>query len=249
MSNLQHIIKKLCVTLTSEDSASQSKRLFDILCISVIIFDLTLFPLETVSSFSTHFKQILNLQYAIIFIFTMEYFIRIIGAKNKWQFITSFYGVIDFLAIVPFVLTYGFVNTSYFRIVRLIRLFRILKLTRYSKSVKKLMTAIAEIKVELLTILTIAFFVVYIFSALIYVLEHSAQPDKVANMFDAFWLTFVTVTTLGYGDITPITAGGRILTIVFVIFSIGIVIMPSSVLTAHLMEKRKQEMNQRETSL
>lgn len=171
----------------------------------------------------------------------MEYLIRIIGAENKWRFITSFYGIIDFLAIVPFFLTYGLTDVSYLRIVRLIRLFRIFKLTRYSKSTKKLITAIAEIKTELLTILVIAFFVVYIFSALIYTLEHNAQPDKVANMFDAFWLTFVTVTTLGYGDITPITTGGRILTILFMIFSIGIVIMPSSVLTVHLMEKMKKE--------
>ena len=104
------------------------------------------------------------------------------------------------------------------------------------------MTAVAEIKVELLTILTISFFVVYIFSVLIYVLEHKAQPDKVANMFNAFWLTFVTVTTLGYGDIIPITTGGRALTILFVVFSVGIVIMPSSVLKAHLMEKRREEM-------
>lgn len=235
------MIKKFCVELTRESSSSGVKRYFDLFCISVIVFDLMLFPLETVKFFSIYSKQFLILHHIIIVIFTVEYFIRIIGAENKRGFITSFYGIIDLLAIVPFFLTYGFADTSYFRIFRLVRLFRIFKLTRYSKTVKRLMTAVAEIKVELLTILTISFFVVYIFSALIYVLEHKAQPDKVANMFDAFWLTFVTVTTLGYGDIIPITTGGRALTILFVIFSIGIVIMPSSVLTAHLMEKRKEE--------
>lgn len=235
------MIKKICINLTKEDSPSLSKKFFDWFCISVIIFDLILFPLETTALFSTYSKEIMVLHYIIIVIFTLEYLIRVIGAKNKRNFLTSFYGVIDFIAIAPFLLTYGFTDTSYFRIVRLLRLFRILKLTRYSKSVKNLMTAVVEIRVELLTILVIAFFIVYIFSALIYVLEHTAQPDKVSNMFDAFWLTFVTVTTLGYGDITPITGGGRVLTVLFVLFSIGIVIMPSSVLTAHLMEKRKEE--------
>ncbi len=177
----------------------------------------------------------------IIAVFSLEYLIRIIGAARPLKFAGSFYGIIDLLAIAPFFLTYGMADTSYLRIVRLTRLFRIFKLTRYSKTVRKLIQAMAEIKVELLTVLTIAFFVVYIFSAFIYALEHEAQPDKVADMFDAFWLTFVTVTTLGYGDITPITAGGRALTVLFVIFSIGIIIMPSSILTAHLMEKRKQE--------
>ncbi len=236
------MIKKTCADLTNEDSSSRLKQFFDLFCISVIVFDLVLFPLETIKFFSAFSKQILIVHYIIIFIFTVEYLIRIIGAENKWKFITSFYGVIDFLAIVPFFLTHGFADTSYFRIVRLIRLFRIFKLTRYSKSMKKLMTAVMEIKTELLTILTIAFFIVYIFSALIYTVEHHAQPDKVANMFDAFWLTIVTVTTLGYGDITPVTIFGRFLTILFIIFSVGIVIMPSSVLTAHLMEKRRQEM-------
>ena len=236
------MIKKICVELTNISSQSKIKKIFDLFCISVIIFDLILLPLETLKVFSVYSEQILILHYVIIFIFTVEYLIRIIGAENKRGFITSFYGVIDFLAIVPFFLTYGFADTSYLRIFRLVRLFRIFKLTRYSQSVKKLIAAIAEIKVELLTILTIFFFVVYVFSALIYVLEHRAQPDKVANMFDAFWLTFVTVTTLGYGDVIPITGGGRVLTILFVIFSVGIVIMPSSILTAHLMEKKRQEM-------
>ena len=239
------MIKRICVTLTNENSQSRLKKIFDIFCISVIIFDLIVFPLETVSVFSVYSQQILFIHYIIIFMFTLEYLIRIIGSEDRWKFITSFYGVIDLLAIMPFFLTYGIADTTYLRIVRLARLFRILKLTRYSKTVKKLIKAIAEIKVELLTILTVAFFVIYIFSALIYVLEYKAQPEKVANMFDAFWLTFVTVTTLGYGDITPITAGGRFLTVLFVIFSIGIVIMPSSVLTAHLMEKRKQEMEEK----
>ena len=64
-------------------------------------------------------------------------------------------------------------------------------------------------------------------------------------MFDALWLAFVTITTLGYGDITPITTGWRFLTMLFMIFSVGIVIMPSSVFTAHLMEKRKEEMRKK----
>jgi len=239
---IKNKIKNICVTFTREDSNSKLKKYFDIFCISVIILDVIVFPLETVSFFSIYSKEMMILQYIIVFIFTVEYFIRIMGADNKLKFVTSFYGVIDFLAIAPFLLSYGLANTSYLRIVRLFRLFRIFKLTRYSKTVRKLITAVVEIKVELLTILTIAFFVIYIFSALIYVLEHKAQPEKVSNMFDAFWLTFVTVTTLGYGDITPITTSGRVLTVLFVVFSIGIVIMPSSVLTTHLMEIRKKEM-------
>ena len=82
---------------------------------------------------------------------------------------------------------------------------------------------------------------VYIFSALIYFLEHNAPSDKIVNMFDALCLAFVTITTLGYVDITPITIGQRFLTILFMIFSVGIVIILSSVFTAHLMEKRKRK--------
>ena len=238
-------IKKIIHTLASENSSSPLKKRFDLFCISVIVFDLILFPLETTQIFNLYTQEIQILHYLIIFIFTLEYLIRIIGAKNKLQFATSFYGVIDFLAIVPFFFSYGLIDTTYLRIIRLIRLFRIFKLTRYSKTIKTLTTAIKEIKTELITIFTIAFFIVYIFSALIYFLEHKAQPDKVVTMFDALWLAFVTITTLGYGDITPITAGGRILTILFVVFTIGIMIMPSSVLTAYLMEKRKEELRKK----
>lgn len=242
------MIKKVCTILTREDSPSKTKKYFDLFCISVIIFDIILFPLETTEVFSVYQNEILILHYFIISVFTIEYIIRIIGAEDKWRFVSSFYGVIDFLAIVPFFFTFGFVDTTYVRILRLIRLFRIFKLTRYSKTIKDLTTAISEIRVELFTIFTIAFFIIYIFSALIYFLEHKAQPDKVVNMFDAIWLAFVTITTLGYGDITPVTDGGRFLTILFMIFSVGIVIMPSSVLTAHLMEKRKEERRKRQNT-
>ena len=232
------MIKKFCSSLTDESPDSPLKKAFDLICIAVIGFDLILFPLETLPFFAPFHSYFLICQYIIIAVFSLEYLIRIIGAKHKWKFITSFYGIIDFLAIAPFFLSLGFANTSYVRIFRLFRLFRIFKLTRYSRSVRSLIKAISEIKVELLTIFTMAFFVIYIFSALIYFIEHQAQPDKVVDMFDAFWLAFVTITTLGYGDITPVTNAGRFLTVLFMVFSVSIVIMPASILTAHLMEKR-----------
>ena len=95
-------IKKFCIELTRESPSSGVKRYFDLFCISVIVFDLMLLPLETLRFFSIYSKQFLILHYSIIVIFTVEYFIRIVGAENKRRFITSFYGVIDLLAIVPF---------------------------------------------------------------------------------------------------------------------------------------------------
>lgn len=235
-------IKKFCSAVVSE-RPSHLRRFFDIFCVSVIALDLILLPLETMVAFKPHK---LELELAAILItawFTVEYVIRLIGHDEKWKFATSFYGLIDLIAVVPFYLSFGMVNSSFFRIFRLLKVLRILKMASYLRAVRNLKQAFLRVKEELFIITVFSFFMVYIFSASIYFFEHQAQPDKVVDMFDAIWLAFVTVTTLGYGDITPITPAGRGLTILFMFFSIGLITAPSGILTFAFLSNKKNELD------
>ena len=237
--------KNFSSTVVSENP-SPLRRAFDTFCASVIILDLVLIPMETMKVFHPYKPLFDKVALLVTLWFTMEYAVRLTGHKDKKAFAMSFNGLIDLVAILPFYLTLGFADASFVRIFRLFRVFRILKLTRHMKAMRDLKNAFLKVKEELLIVTIFSSFMVYIFSYLIYSFEHQAQPEKVVDMLDALWLAFVTVTTLGYGDITPITPVGRALTAMFMFFSIGLITAPSGILTTAFLANRKEEVEAEE---
>ena len=231
-------IKKICSILVSK-KRSKLRKSFDIFCMSVIIFDVSLAPLETFEYFFKYADAFQIIMWIITIIFTVEYFVRLIGYDRKWEFITSFHGVVDLLAVLPIYLTGGSFEVSHIRIVRC---FRLLKLTKYTHAVEKTARALRATKDELLVLLLFSFCVIYVFSVFIYVFEHQVQPDQIRNIFDAVWLALVAMTTLGYGDLIPITALGKISVALFTIISIILITAPSVIfISAFLDEGRKED--------
>ena len=154
-------------------------------------------------------------------------------ADNKPKFIFSFFGIIDLLAILPFYLSLGLGLTS-LRALRFLRLFRILKLARYNRAMKHFTRAISSAKEEIMLFLFITLMLIYFAAVGIYYFEHEAQPEHFSSVFDSLWWAIITLTTVGYGDVYPITIGGRVFTFFILLIGLGIVAIPTGIISSAL---------------
>ena len=167
----------------------------------------------------------------IVIIFTIEYMIRTWLDGRK--FTLSFHGIIDLLAIAPYYLSLG-VGFQSVRIFRLFRLFRILKLARYTSALDRIVLALKNTKAELFVFSIINVCFIYLAAVLVYHAEHAAGSTMFKSMFDALWWAAVTFTTIGYGDIYPITAIGKLITAGLSIMGLGIVAIPTGIIASAL---------------
>jgi voltage-gated potassium channel len=175
-----------------------------------------------------------------VIIFTVEYVIRLATSRPKRGYAFSFFGIIDLISILPFYIGLG-VDLRNLRALRMLRLFRILKLARYSKAMRRFHRAFVITKEEIVLFLTTTFILLYIAGMGIYHFENEAQPERYRSMFDGLWWAVATLTTVGYGDIYPITVGGKIFTFVILILGLGIIAVPTGMVASALAKARKEE--------
>ena len=198
----------------------------------LILLSLVCFTIETIPSLSSETYKILNtLEIVFVAIFTLEYVARIYFSKQKIKFIFSFFALIDMIAIIPFYLSLGF-DLKSLRAVRLIRVFRLLKLTRYNKAVNFLSNAFKDSKEELLVFSFLASALLYLTSVGIYYFEKDLQPEEFGSVPQALWWSVVTLTSVGYGDVTPISTAGKIFTSIILFLGIGLISVPSAILVS-----------------
>jgi voltage-gated potassium channel len=210
-------------------------------CISLLIFySLFCFSFGTLPDLSSNEKKFLRYSEVIVtIIFTIEYIARIIFTKKRLKFIFSFYGLVDLIAILPFYLAFA-VDLRTLRIIRLLRLARILKLVRYNEASFRFAKALYSVKEELVIFLLTSMMLIYIAGLGIYYFEHEAQPNAFRSIFDCLWWAVITLTTVGYGDIYPITVGGRIFTFVLLIIGLGLIAIPTGIISSALTSIRGQ---------
>ena len=217
-----------------EDTDSRRGRLFDLFIQGLIVFSLVCFCIETLPKLSEQAKRTLWwLEAVTVAIFTAEYLLRVYVADHKLRFIFSFYGLIDFLAIMPFYLPMA-VDLRSIRIVRLLRIFRAFKLFRYSKAIARFRAAFREIKEELVIYFMATAFLIFIASVGIYYCERDAQPGAFSSIPHCLWWSIVTLSTVGYGDVYPITVAGRVFTGLLLLVGLAVVAVPSGLLAAAL---------------
>lgn len=161
--------------------------------------------------------------------------LRIFVADKKLKFIFSFYGLIDLLAILPFYLSFGIDLRS----IRIFRLFRILKMLRFNQAIRHVSKAFNSIKEELLLFFIMASFLLFLSSVGIYYFENEAQPEIFKFIFHSFWWAIATFTTVGYGDIYPITTGGKIFTSVMLLIGLGIIAVPTGLIALALTKTKE----------
>ena len=221
-----------------EGTDTRLARIFDWLVQGLIVVSLAAFAVETLPDLSEATRAYLRLsEIATVFLFTVEYLLRIWVAERPTRFVFSFFGVIDLVAILPFYIATG-LDLRSVRAVRLMRLFRLLKLARYSAAIRRFRIAFRLAREELVLFLCGSGILLYLSAFGIYYFEHDVQPEVFASVFDALWWAVATLTTVGYGDVYPVTAGGKLFTAGVLFVGLGIVAVPAGLVAASLSQAR-----------
>jgi len=232
MPTLRHMI---------EETDTIWGRAFDIFIQCLIILSLVTFSIETLPGLSNRSMVVLRwIEVVTVAIFSLEYILRCWISKPTTRYVFSFFGLVDLVAILPFYIAAG-IDLRALRAFRLLRLFRIFKLARYSKAVRRFHRAIHIAKEEVVLFLGATVILLYLSATGIYYFEHGAQPEKFASVFHSLWWAIATLTTVGYGDVYPITVGGRIFTFFILLIGLGIVSVPAGLVASALGKAREME--------
>ena len=190
---------------------------------SLIILNVAAVTLESIASVRTRWQdQLTAFELVSVFIFTVVYLLRIwsapehqdlsgeTGSQKRKAYIFSFTGVIDLLAILPYLLQLIGLSAD-MRMLRVLRLARLLKISHYTSALEDLMSAIYSERKAFLAALYLLILALFLSSSLIYVAENEVQPDVFSSIPETMWWSIVTLTTVGYGDVSPVTAVGKLI--------------------------------------
>jgi len=227
--------------LILEDNTTKKGRYFDYFIQILILLSLVSFSLDTLPNLSYSTRVFLDYFEVIsIVIFTIEFLLRIYVSKKPLSYIFSFYGIIDILAILPFYLN-RVLDLRFLRAFRIFRIFRALKLLRYNKALNRFRIAFKIVKEEVTLFFIVTLVLIFITSAGIYFFENEAQPEVFKSVFHSAWWSIVTLTTVGYGDVYPITLGGKIFTFFVLMIGVGLVTVPAGLVATALSKARELE--------
>ena len=216
-------------------------KIFDVSLLVIIFISVLLVMLESVPGIrEDHHNFLVFSEWIITGIFTIEYILRILVVKKPVKYIFSFYGIIDFLAIIPtyvglFVATYH--SLMIIRVFRFLRIFRILKLTRYSNAGRSLARALWASREKISVFIFFVVILVIIIGTLMYLVEGEANGFKSIPL-SIYWAV-VTLTTVGYGDISPATPLGQLLAGIVMITGYAIIAVPTGIVTAEMIKTRR----------
>lgn len=238
--NIRHRVWEILECAKPGDTIS---RIFDITLITLIITNVMSVILDSVPKIHQQWGDELFIFEALsILIFTLEYIARSWSCVVDPQYSKPIIGrirfafrplsIIDLVAIIPFYLPLLGVDLRVIRIFRLLRLVRILKLARYSKAFGLISDVLREKREELILTMVLLIFVLIVSASLMYYAEHEAQPENFSSIPAAIWWSVVTLTTVGYGDVYPMTNAGRVIGGVIAIIGIGIVALPAGIISA-----------------
>lgn len=203
-----------------------------------IIVSIVCFTVETIPDLSANTRSILEIfEWISVSIFTCEYLIRAIYSKPIRKYCLSFFGIIDLLSILPFYVGLA-IDLRSIRVIRLLRLLRLFKFARYTKAIDRLKKSFIDIKSELVVFGFITLIVIYLSAVGIYHFEHEKQPENFGSVVDSLWWAVATLTTVGYGDVYPKTAGGKLFTSMMLFIGLGIVSIPSGLIASSLTKNR-----------
>lgn len=174
------------------------------------------------------------LELVLLAVFSVEYALRLWSAPDRWRYALSFWGLVDLCAVLP-ALLFLFPDTQAIRALRLIRAVRLLKLLRMRRALVRVEYAINQSRDELLLFSFIAVIVLFLAAVGIHHLERDAQPEAFGSIPGALWWALATLTTVGYGDVYPVTTGGRLFTALTLLIGLGIVAIPAGLITSALL--------------
>lgn len=237
-------------------SGSPTGRVVEVCLLILIFINILALILESVRDIHVRYGDFFfALEFFSVMIFTVEYILRVWSSVENPRYQQPLYGrlrymgssmaVIDLLAILPFYLAYLPIDLRFLRIIRLFRLFRLLKIARYLKALTLIQAVLHEKREQIYLSLMFIFFLLIVISTLMFFVENEAQPDTFSSIPASMWWGIETLTTVGYGDMLPVTPLGKILGGMISVLGIGLFALPagilSSGLTEHLQKNEKGE--------
>lgn len=241
-------IKSIVYNVIREDDENTIYgNIFDWTIISLISINILLVFIDTFNPPQWFQNVSSGIEIFSIIIFTIEYIVRLWTADLKYtecgavkariRHIFSFMAIIDLLAILPFYLPFVFpIDLRILRALRILRLFRLFKVSRYTTAFQTIGIVFKRKAHQLISSVFVVALLMVIASLLMYNVEHDAQPEVFTNAFSGLWWAVATLTTVGYGDIYPITALGKLLSAVIALLGIGLVAVPSGIISAGFIE-------------
>ncbi len=228
------------------ESETTAGRIFDITVIVLILLSVAAVMLESVRGVRDVFgPELLIAEWSFTILFTFEYILRLLSVKHPIRYALSFYGLVDLAAIVPTYLGLFVPGTQFFltvRILRLLRIFRILKLSEYTSASRIITSALMASRKKIFVFLVAVLTIVTVVGSLMYVVE--GEENGFANIPTGIYWAIVTLTTVGYGDLSPQTSLGKIFASVVMILGYGIIAVPTGIVTAELTRAGKPESGQ-----
>jgi len=226
--------RKIFVTIFGTDT--RAGKVFDVILLWMIIVSVTIVVLESVSNLRLAFHDIFyTAEWVFTIAFSLEYFLRIYSAPKPLKYITSFYGVIDLMAILPTFLGLFFDQYTFLltiRALRLLRMFRVFKLARYVKEAAVLALALQQSKHKIVVFFGAVLTLVLILGSLLYLIE--GEENGFTSIPQSVYWAIVTITTVGYGDIAPATVLGKILASVAMLTGYSIIAVPTGIISVEI---------------
>ena len=224
------------------EAETKEGKLFDVILLIFILASVVLVMLESVQSINEKYYTILNIsEWIITVLFTIEYILRVISIKKPHSYIFSFYGIIDLLSTIPKYLSFiivGSHNLVALRALRLLRVFRILKLTRYIGASNNLILALKASKTKIAVFLFFVIILCTILGTIMYIIE--GQENGFTNIPKSIYWAIVTLTTVGFGDITPQTPFGQFIASIIMILGYAIIAIPTGIVSSEMTKNNQK---------
>ena len=250
MTGYQKFERALYYIVDEKDESNRLSKSFNYFLMVLITLSVGEMALETDDSiFLPYMWYFTVFDIFTVMVFSVEYIIRIMTAhldpenagKTRWQsirsYMFSFAGIVDLVSILPFYLTFTKIDLRVLRMIRLMRFLRVFKITRYNNSMKLVVDVIKDKSSEIGVIMGLIIIIMIISSFIMFYAEHDAQPDQFPNVLGCLWWAVVTMTTIGYGDVYPVTMVGKIVGSTMALLGIGLVAMPTGIISAGFLEK------------
>jgi len=212
---------------------------FDVVLLYLIVASVLIVMLESIPSLSQPYENLFFfLEISFTVLFTVEYALRIYSARQRMRYLLSYWGIIDFLGVVPFYLMVIAADYRYFvvlRLLRMLRVFRILRLLRFVKESQELFHALRSSLYKIIVFISFVLTIVVLLGTLMYVVE--GPKNGFTSIPQSIYWTIVTITTVGYGDITPVTSLGKWIASVIMLCGYAIIAVPTGIVTVAMSRK------------
>lgn len=244
MKKLKSLIYNL---IRDDDENNLASNIFDGVIITLIIINVITIIADTFNPPPVVSEVFHCVEVVSVIIFSVEYVLRVWTSDlirpdiNPWKarlkYVFSPMALIDFVAIAPFYIPFIVsIDLRILRMLRIVRLFRVFKVNRYTHAMSTIGAVLKQKKSQLLSSIVIVFLLMVMAAVLMYNIESEAQPEAFSNAFDALWWAVATLTTVGYGDIYPVTVLGKLLSAVIALLGIGLVAIPTGIISSGFME-------------